>query len=144
MRGVKTAVVYFVVGTIVLYLFCTYNGLLLYATYWDCDPLTTKLAKERDQLVPLLVISTLSDYPGLTGCFVAGIFSAAMSSLSTALNALAAVILEDLVIPSRYGEHLTETATSYIMRGTVVLFGCIAVSLVFVVEHLGQVVIVTF
>lgn len=138
-QAAKRAVIYFTGGIIVLYLFCTYNGLLLYATYWDCDPLTTKLAKERDQLVPLLVMKTLGDYPGLTGCFVAGVFSAAMSSLSTALNALAAVVLEDFVLSSSLGKNLSETATSYIMRGTVIAFGCLAVGLVFIVQHLGQV-----
>lgn len=139
LKGVKTAAIYFTGGIIVLYMFCMYNGFLLYATYWDCDPLTTKLAKERDQLVPLLVMKTLGDYPGLTGCFVAGVFSAAMSSLSTALNALSAVVLEDFLLPSSIGPKITENATSYILRGTVIIFGCIAVALVSVVEQLGQV-----
>lgn len=139
-QAVKRAAIYFTCGIMVLYLFCTYNGLLLYATYWDCDPLTTKLAKERDQLVPLLVMKILGDYPGLTGCFVAGVFSAAMSSLSTALNSLAAVILEDFILPTSYGKTLSETGTSIIMRGTVIAFGTLAVALVFVVKHLGQVI----
>lgn len=33
----------FVVGLIVLFSLCIYNGLLLFATYYDCDPLTTKV-----------------------------------------------------------------------------------------------------
>lgn len=33
----------FVCGVIVLMLLCTYNGLLIYATYKGCDPLTTKV-----------------------------------------------------------------------------------------------------
>lgn len=48
----------------------------MYATYHDCDPLTTKLAKAKDQLMPLLVMRVLGDYPGLPGMFIAGIFSA--------------------------------------------------------------------
>lgn len=54
---------------------CIYNGLLLYATYHDCDPLTTKLAKAKDQLIPLLVMQILKDVPGLPGLFIAGVFS---------------------------------------------------------------------
>ena len=57
---------------------CIYNGLLLYATFHDCDPLTTKLAKAKDQLVPLLVIQTLKEIPGLPGLFIAGVFSGKM------------------------------------------------------------------
>lgn len=33
----------FVVGLILLFSLCIYNGLLLFATYYDCDPLTTKV-----------------------------------------------------------------------------------------------------
>lgn len=57
---------------------CCYCGLLIYATYHDCDPLTTKLAKAKDQLLPLLVMDILGNYPGLPGLFVAGVFSAAL------------------------------------------------------------------
>lgn len=59
----------------VLIAMCMYNGLLLYATFHDCDPLTTKLAKAKDQLVPLLVMKILKDMPGLPGLFIAGVFS---------------------------------------------------------------------
>lgn len=54
---------------------CIYNGLVLYATYYDCDPLTTKLAKAKDQLMPLLVMQIFKDFPGLAGLFIAGVFS---------------------------------------------------------------------
>ena len=63
---------------IVLYFLCCYTGLVIYATYYNCDPLTTKLAKKKDQLLPLLVMKILGDYRGLPGIFVAGIFSASL------------------------------------------------------------------
>lgn len=138
LKAARKAVWIFVVGIIVILSFCCYNGLLIYAMYYDCDPLQTGLAKQKDQLVPLLVMNVLGDYPGLTGCFVAGVFSAALSSLSTGLNSLAAVVLEDFVKPL-YKNKLSEKSTAYIMRGTVVFFGVLATALVFVVEHLGQV-----
>lgn len=65
----------YVVAITILICMCIYNGLLLYATYHDCDPLTTKLAKAKDQLVPLLVMQILKDIPGLPGLFIAGVFS---------------------------------------------------------------------
>ena len=37
-----------------------------------------KLAKRKDQLLPLLVIDVLGQYPGFTGLFVSGVFSAAL------------------------------------------------------------------
>lgn len=73
----KGSMIYVVAITILISM-CIYNGLLLYATYYDCDPLTTKLAK-ADQLVPLLVMQTLKDIPGLPGLFIAGVFSGTVS-----------------------------------------------------------------
>lgn len=117
---------------------CCYCGLLIYATYHDCDPLTTKLVKAKDQLLPLLVMDILGDYPGLPGLFVAGVFSAALSSLSTGLNSMSAVMLEDFFKPFA-NRPLTVKQTKYIMRGVVAAFGAICVALVFVVERLGSV-----
>lgn len=156
LRAARQTCWIFVAGIIVTLSFCAYNGLLLHAMYHDCDPLTTKLAKHNDQLVPLLVMNVLGEIPGLTGCFIAGVFSAALSSLSTGLNSLSAIVLEDFVKPTAWGSQLSDRATGLIMRCSVVVFGIIAgkkgvfsmyafhdvsylVSLVFVVEHLGQV-----
>lgn len=141
LKDVKTArkgQLLFVVGVIIMIFLCSYNGLLLYATYHDCDPLTTKLAKAPDQLLPLLVMEILKDLPGLPGLFVAGIFSAALSSLSTMLNSLSAVVLEDFFKPFMKS-GVSDRASKYILRGTVLIFGGVSLALVYVVQHLGQV-----
>lgn len=77
------------------------------------------------------------EYPGAAGVFVAGIFSAALSSLSSALNALAAIAFEDFCKP--YFVSLSETQIAYILRGSVLLFGTISVIFIYIVEHLGAV-----
>ncbi|KAI9579971.1 hypothetical protein GQX74_000759 [Glossina fuscipes] len=140
MKQAKLACVLFTGGVILFYLITFYNGLLIFATYHDCDPLSTKLAKAKDQLVPLMVMETLRFLPGMPGLFVAGVFSAALSSLSTGLNSLAAVFLEDYIKPSRV-TPLSERQTAIIMRISVVLIGTLCVALVFVVEHLGHAVL---
>ncbi|EDW34022.1 GL21802 [Drosophila persimilis] len=126
----------FIVGLTVLNAVCLYNGLLLYATYYDCDPLTTKLAVAKDQLVPLLVVQSLSSFPGVPGMFVAGVFSAALSSLSTGLNSLAAVFLEDYIKPLRK-KPMTEHEVAITVRLCTVIIGVLSVGLVFVVERMG-------
>lgn len=47
--------------------------------------------------MPLYVLDTMGFIPGLTGLFVAGIFSSALSSVSPVLNSLAAVTMEDYI-----------------------------------------------
>lgn len=83
-------------------------------------------------------METLGDYPGLPGVFVAGIFSAALSSLSTGLNAMAAVVLEDFYKPF-FKKQLNQRSTEILMKVTVVTLGVLCVVLVFVVEKLGAV-----
>lgn len=128
----------YVVGVSVMIFLCVYNGLLLYATYHDCDPLTTKLAKAKDQMMPLLVMEILQDIPGLSGLFIAGVFSAALSSLSTGLNAMSAVVLEDFCKPFM-SNGISERTSNFIMRGTVLILGIVSVALVYVVQHMGAV-----
>lgn len=137
-KAAKTSQIIYVVGITMMTILCVYNGLLLYANYHNCDPLTTKLAKTGDQLLPLLVIDTFQGLPGLSGMFISGIFSAALSSLSTGLNAMSAVVLEDFVKPFAK-EGVSDKAASFIMRGTVLVLGFIVVCMAYVVQHLGTV-----
>ena len=46
LSAARKALAYFCVGVLILMALCTYNGLLIYATYKDCDPLTTKVSKK--------------------------------------------------------------------------------------------------
>ncbi|KAG5668439.1 hypothetical protein PVAND_016379 [Polypedilum vanderplanki] len=135
MKKAQTANILFSFGAIIFIILSLYNGFLLYATYHDCDPLTTKLAQHPDQMFSLLAIETLKDFPGLVGIFVAGIFSAALSSASTGMNSISAVILLDFCGKMK----LSKLQTSLILRGSVIIFGIISVLLVFVIEKLGAI-----
>uniref|UniRef100_A0A182XVS5 Sodium-coupled monocarboxylate transporter 1 n=1 Tax=Anopheles stephensi TaxID=30069 RepID=A0A182XVS5_ANOST len=138
LQDARKALKGFVIGWIVVNLLFFLIGMLVYATYYRCDPLTTQLARAKDQLLPLFVMETFAAYPGMTGVFVAGIFSAALSSLSSALNALSAITLEDFFKP--YSKKpLTEKQINYITRGSVLVYGALSVLLSMLVEHLGTV-----
>lgn len=128
----------YVVGVILMIGLCMYNGLLIYATYYDCDPLTTKLAQAKDQLTALLALEILKDFPGLPGLFIAGVFSASLSSMSTTLNAMSAVVLEDFCKPL-FKNRLSERACLIIMRSTVLIIGFLSVGSVYVVQRLGSI-----
>ncbi|KAH8294607.1 hypothetical protein KR018_000247 [Drosophila ironensis] len=138
LKAIKQTLWVFSIGLTSLYLGCVYVGLVCYATYSGCDPMSTGLAGRRDQLVPLLVMRVLGVVPGLPGLFVSAVFSAALSSLSTLLNSLAAVILEDFVRP-RLGNAMKESHVALTMRLVVVSFGISSIFMVYVVEKLGMV-----
>ncbi|KAI4577822.1 hypothetical protein MJT46_019353 [Ovis ammon polii x Ovis aries] len=90
-------------------------GLALYSRYHDCDPWTAKKVSAPDQLMPYLVLDILQDYPGLPGLFVACAYSGTLSTVSSSINALAAVTMEDLVKP-RF-PSLSEKSLSWISQG---------------------------
>ncbi|XP_043064899.1 sodium-coupled monocarboxylate transporter 2 isoform X5 [Drosophila ficusphila] len=138
LKAIKQTLITFSIGITMLYMGCVYIGLVCYATYHDCDPMSTGLAGRRDQLVPLLVMRVLGVVPGLPGLFVSAVFSAALSSLSTLLNSLAAVILEDFIRP-RMGNKMKESHVALTMRVVVVTFGISSIFMVYVVEKLGMV-----
>uniref|UniRef100_A0A8C6WRE1 Solute carrier family 5 member 8 n=1 Tax=Neogobius melanostomus TaxID=47308 RepID=A0A8C6WRE1_9GOBI len=76
-----------------------FAGLCLYSIYKSCDPWTSGLISAPDQLMPYLVMDILRGYPGLPGLFVAAAYSGSLSTVSSSINALAAVTVEDLIKP---------------------------------------------
>ncbi|KAK2141536.1 hypothetical protein NP493_5230g00003 [Ridgeia piscesae] len=86
-------------------------GSVVYAEFRDCDPLTGPAHLKRDQLLPLYVRDHL-DSRLVPGLFVAAVFSGALSTISSGLNALAAVVLQDMVRPFCLPEMNESTAAN--------------------------------
>ncbi|XP_052222776.1 sodium-dependent multivitamin transporter-like isoform X2 [Dreissena polymorpha] len=86
------------------------SGLVIYAAYHTCDPFLAGELISRDQLLPYYVMETLGSIPGVPGLFVACIFSAALSSISSCLNALSITLLEDLIKPALHMRRSALTA----------------------------------
>ncbi|KRT79021.1 hypothetical protein AMK59_8383 [Oryctes borbonicus] len=125
-----------VIGIMGLVSMCCYMGLLIYAAYHKCDPVTRGAIVKSDQLLPYYVMHITSSLPGLPGLFVSGVFSAALSSMSTGLNSMTGVIFEDLIKPY-VKTPLSEAKASFLMKVIVVIIGTICVALVFLVEKMG-------
>ncbi|XP_060553235.1 sodium-coupled monocarboxylate transporter 1-like [Ruditapes philippinarum] len=70
-------------------------GVVMFAFYSKCDPVKVGLVDKPDQLVPLMVLDVLGSYEGLPGIFMASVFSGSLSSMSSGLNAMSAVVTED-------------------------------------------------
>lgn len=127
----------FVVGLIFIKGASCLVGLIMYAKYEACDPIATKQIEKVDQILPFFVMEVAGQIPGLPGIFIAGIFSAALSSMSSGLNTLAGTIYEDF-LRHRYPKA-SEKRVSDVMKVLVVVLGILILSLVFIVERMGQV-----
>uniref|UniRef100_A0A669CLL6 Solute carrier family 5 member 8 n=1 Tax=Oreochromis niloticus TaxID=8128 RepID=A0A669CLL6_ORENI len=75
------------------------SGLCLYSFFKNCDPWKAGQVSSPDQLLPYLVMDILADHQGLPGLFFAAVYSASLSTVSTSINAMAAVTMEDLIKP---------------------------------------------
>ncbi|XP_072046249.1 sodium-coupled monocarboxylate transporter 1-like [Amphiura filiformis] len=107
-------------------------GLTMYAYYKDCDPLALGRVSQSDQLIAYFTLDLFGDYPGLPGLFTSAVFSGALSSVSSGLNALAAVTTEDFV--KMFWKNWTEERMAYISKGVALFYGLVAVFLSYVVS----------
>lgn len=132
----QRSIVLFAVGICLFLSVCCFAGLLIFAYYQRCDPSSAKLIQTDDQLFPVYVMQVAGHITGVPGLFVAGIFGACLSSLSVVLNCTSAVLLEDIV-KGCFKLKPSEKASTFLVKSSVVVFGVIAVFLVFVLEKLG-------
>ncbi|NXL02003.1 SC5A8 protein, partial [Mesembrinibis cayennensis] len=113
----------------------TLCGLALYSIYKDCDPWTAKQVSALDQLMPYLVLDILRDFPGVPGLFVASAYSGTLSTVSSSINALAAVTVEDLIRP--YFKSLSEKKLSWISMGMSLFYGGVCIAMAALASLLG-------
>eukprot|EP00092_Neocalanus_flemingeri_P012913 GFUD01013912.1.p1 GENE.GFUD01013912.1~~GFUD01013912.1.p1 ORF type:complete len:629 (+),score=119.06 GFUD01013912.1:145-2031(+) len=118
-----------------LLLLCGYAGMVVYAFYYDCDPIKSKQVKSKDQIFPLFVMQLMGDYPGIPGLFVAGVFSGALSTVSSGLNSLAAVCLTDC-LQLGCNIKISEEKKTLLTKLLALVFGLISFGIVFMVKYL--------
>ncbi|KAM9328378.1 sodium-coupled monocarboxylate transporter 1 [Pholidichthys leucotaenia] len=112
-----------------------FAGLCLYSIYKNCDPWSEGLVSAPDQLIPFLVMDILNDYPGVPGVFVAALFSGSLSTVSSSINALAAVTMEDLIKPYT---SMSEKHLFWISKGINVLYGGLCIGMAGLASLLGS------
>ena len=109
---------------------------MVYAEYWKCDPKSSGIVKSDDQLFPVYVMETVGNFRGIPGLFIAGVFGAALSSLSVVLNSTAGVLLED-ICKGCFKSRPSEKSAAIIVKGSILILGCLAMVFLLVVERLG-------
>ncbi|KAJ8917418.1 hypothetical protein NQ315_005464 [Exocentrus adspersus] len=120
----------------------SFSGLAIYSRYFRCDPYDAKYINSFDQLMPYYVVDTMGNIPGLSGLFVAGIFSASLSTVSAAVNSLAAITVEDYYKPLHkliFKRPLAENTAAVQVKVISLAFGIVCIAVAFLAQFLGGV-----
>lgn len=124
--------------TSLLSMLCTVTGLVMYAFFRGCDPILSASVAKSDQLLPYFMMKVCSQIPGLPGLFIAGIFSGALSSVSSFVNSLAAVTIEDMVKPilAARSIRLSQGKEVFVTRSIALFFGLLCLLLTILAEQM--------
>nr|VZI24870.1 unnamed protein product [Spirometra erinaceieuropaei] len=74
-------------------------GLIVYVYFRGCDPRLSGQLARYDMLLSFFIMRILANIPALRGLFLSVIFAAAFSTISSGLNSLAAVGIQDVFLP---------------------------------------------
>ncbi|VDL95750.1 unnamed protein product [Schistocephalus solidus] len=113
-------------------------GLVSYAVFVGCDPLLDGHITAYDQIFPHLVMHLFQNIPVLRGIFLSTIFAAALSTLSSGINGIACVLVEDVFLDAylRFNSGKKMELKQFLLfaRLLAVLLGLIIVGLAFLLK----------
>lgn len=137
LKEAKMAIWMSLPGQIFFLSMCALLGLYMSAFYENCDPLQAKLVEKPSEMVPLFMQDILSDSPGLMGLFLAGIFSATLSTVSSCLNSLAMVMIQD-GIRVHFKARVRKERERLLSQILSIIFGFVCLELTILAAKLGQ------
>ncbi|XP_037652090.1 solute carrier family 5 member 6 [Sebastes umbrosus] len=104
-------------------------GLVMFARYCGEDHSEKLGTTSRDAMVIYFVMDMLQGLPGLPGLFVACLFSAALSTISSAFNSLATVTMEDLIKP--HFPAMTEARATLLSKALAMSYGLLCLAMAY-------------
>jgi len=133
----QLAFVFCSIFTALIVALSTYMGLVMYSAYRSCDPFMAHEVPRRDTAIIHFVFTQLGSFPGLRGIFVAGVFSATLSTLSSFANSMAALTLENFIKPLMQNlghKELTESKATWTAKALATVFGIACVAVAYIVD----------
>lgn len=124
-------------GFLVTIFLAVIEGVIAYSYYHviRCDPLASKTIRNSNQIVPAMVMSMFGNTPGMPGLFIASLFSASLSTLSSGLSSMSALVWQDFVRP--HTKPMSEFKATVIAKMSVVCLGCLTIAVAFMVSTIG-------
>ncbi|XP_020284562.1 sodium-coupled monocarboxylate transporter 1 [Pseudomyrmex gracilis] len=115
-------------------------GMVIFANYADCDPLSLGYISKIDEIVPFYVEDKFLHVPGMLGLVMATLFNSALTLAVSNLNSLATVTFEDFLIHIPSLKELKDTQQLRVIRIIGVIYGLVIIGLSFLVAMLSGVI----
>ncbi|XP_060529145.1 sodium-coupled monocarboxylate transporter 1 [Cylas formicarius] len=115
-------------------------GMVVYAVYARCDPLTSEYIDKYDEILPFFVEDRFSYLPGILGLFMASLFNGALSLNVSNLNSLATVTFEDFMRPIPFFKNMKDSLQLWAIKIVGVILAFIIMAMAFGIAHLDGVI----
>lgn len=125
---------------IVLFSLSWIVGMVIFANYADCDPLSLGYISKIDEIVPFYVEDQFSNVPGMFGLVMATLFNSALTLAVSNLNSLATVTFEDFLSHIPAMSDLKDTQQLHAIKIIGVIYGLLIIGLSFLVAMLSGVI----
>ncbi|XP_071129765.1 sodium-dependent multivitamin transporter-like [Mytilus edulis] len=139
LKNAQKALWFCMPGLVIIITMGCLNGLVAFAYYQTCDPLSAGIIKAGDQLLPLFVMEIMGSIPGLPGIFIAAVFSGSLSTVSSGLNSMSAVLLQDIVKPF-IAPTISDKKAANVSKIMALVLGIVCLLFSYVASELGSVV----
>ncbi|XP_053947282.1 sodium-coupled monocarboxylate transporter 1 [Anastrepha ludens] len=116
------------------------SGMVIYATYVNCDPYAEGYIRKPDEILPFFVEDQLAVIPGFVGIFMAMLFNGALCMMVSNLNSLATVCWEDFISQLPQFKGLSDKQQLFILKVITVICGLIIMGVAFGVGLLSGVI----
>jgi Na+/proline symporter len=107
-RQAQTALLFNIPFIFIFMFFCCLIGLVIYATYAECDPFKSGQIKNINHYSSFFVLERLSGLHGVAGLFLGAVFCSSLSTLSSCLHCLSLVIWKDILCKFSYFTSFNE------------------------------------
>uniref|UniRef100_H3DPS1 Sodium-dependent multivitamin transporter n=1 Tax=Tetraodon nigroviridis TaxID=99883 RepID=H3DPS1_TETNG len=111
-------------------------GLVMFARYCGEEHSHKLATSQRDAMVIYFVMDMLQGLPGLPGLFIACLFSAALSTISSAFNSLATVTMEDLIKP--HFPSMTEARATLLSKALAMSYGLLCLAMAYLTHLMRE------
>lgn len=138
-RAARNALLINAIGVAAIIILSGIMGLVIYAYYAGCDPYMAGYIRDVDQTFPYFVMEVLGNKKGLPGIFLACIFSGSLSTISSGLNSLTAVLIED-IYKGLLQRKITDERQGLISKILSIILGAVVMALTYMVSNLGSII----